>query len=77
VEYSTLPQGCILVAMEPRMDLEDLREQFPGWRIGSVWATAATGPDARRLWATRDGVTVTAWTAIELSQEIRREEQAS
>lgn len=59
-----------------RSDLDKLREQFPGWRFGTVWASAATGPDARRLWATRDGITITAWNAAELSLEIRREERA-
>jgi hypothetical protein len=34
----------------------------------------ATGPDARRLTATKDGVLLTAWTAAELARDIRREE---
>ena len=55
-------------------DLNRLREQFPTWRFGTVWATAATGPDQRRIWATRDAVTVTAWNAAELAQKVRREE---
>jgi hypothetical protein len=58
-------------------DLDSLREQFPGWRFGSVWATAATGPDQRRLWASRDGVMITAWNAAELAQDIRREQNTS
>jgi hypothetical protein len=62
--------------MDKRSDLDELREQFPGWRFGSVWATAASGPDARRLWATRDGITVTGWSAAALAEDIRREEQA-
>ena len=52
-----------------------LRREHPGWQIGTVWATAATGPDARRLTATKDGVLLTAWTAAELARDIRREEQ--
>jgi hypothetical protein len=60
-----------------RSDLDELREQFPGWRFGSVWATAASGPDARRVWATRDGITVTAWSAAALAEDVRREEQAA
>ncbi len=56
-------------------DLDRLRAQFPGWRFGTVWATAASGPDQRRLWASRDGVTITAWNAAELAQDIRREER--
>jgi hypothetical protein len=35
----------------------------------------ATGPDARRLTATKDGVLLTAWTAAELARDIRWEEQ--
>jgi hypothetical protein len=58
-------------------DLQQLREEFPGWRIGSVWATAASGPDVRRLWASRDGITVSAWNAAELAADIRREEPSS
>jgi hypothetical protein len=61
--------------MDYRTDFDDLREQFPEWQIGTVWATAASGPDARRLTACRDGVLLTAWTAAELARDIRREEQ--
>jgi hypothetical protein len=60
-----------------RSDLDELRERFPEWRFGTVWASAATGPDARRLWATRDSITLTAWNAAELFLEISREERAS
>jgi hypothetical protein len=56
-------------------DVARLRREHPGWQIGTVWATAATGPDARRLTATREGVLLTAWTAAELARDIRREEQ--
>jgi hypothetical protein len=61
--------------MDHRTDLDDLHEQFPGWQFGTVWASAATGPDARRLTATKDGILLTAWTAAELARDIRREEQ--
>lgn len=54
-------------------DTDKLREEFPGWRIGSVWASAASGPDARRLYAAKDGRRITAWTAGELAADIRRE----
>ena len=57
-------------------DLTKLRRDHPTWKIGSVWASAASGPDARRLWASRDGVRLSAWTAAELAREIGREEQA-
>jgi len=38
---------------------------------------AASGPDVRRLWASRDGLLLTAWTAAELARDIWREEQAA
>jgi hypothetical protein len=55
-------------------DLAKLRQEFPAWNFGSVWASAASGPDARRLWASRDDVLLTARTAAELAQDIRWEE---
>ena len=58
-------------------DLAKLREDYPGWNFGSVWATAASGPDARRLWASRDGMLLSAWTAAELASSINWEERAS
>jgi hypothetical protein len=54
-------------------DVRSLREQFPGWTFGTVWASAASGPDARRIWASKDGFLLSAWTAAELAAEIRRE----
>lgn len=55
-------------------DLDALRSEFPDWQFGSVWATAATGPDARRIWAYRSGIgLLTAWTAAELATSVRRE----
>ena len=60
-----------------RTDLDALRQDHPGWRIGSVWASAASGPDARRLYAAKDGRMITAWTAGELAASIRREEPDS
>ncbi len=58
-------------------DLSQLRAEYPAWRFGTVWATAASGPDQRRLWATRDGITVTAWNAAELRSQIAYEERQS
>lgn len=55
-------------------DIDRLRKQYPGWRIGSVWASAVSGPDKRRLTASRDGVLLTAWNEHELASKIRREE---
>ena len=56
-------------------DIERLREGHPLWRIGSVWASAASGPDSRRLTASRDGIQVHAWTAERLSACIAYEEE--
>ena len=55
-------------------DLDALRQDYPRWRFGSVWTSAASGPDVRRLYATKDGRLLTAWTAVELAAVIRREE---
>jgi hypothetical protein len=55
-------------------DLTKLREEFPAWQFGTVWPTAASGPDARRLWASRDGVLLSAWIAAELARDICWEE---
>jgi hypothetical protein len=55
-------------------DVDQLQRDHPKWLIGSVWASAASGPDARRLVAMRDGTQVHAWTAAELSRLIRHEE---
>ena len=57
--------------------MAELRENYPAWNFGSVWVTVASGPDIRWLWASRDGVLLTAWSAAELARDIRREEQAS
>ena len=54
-------------------DIARLREQFPSWTFGTVWATAASSPDVRRLLAMRDGILLSAWTAAELADDIRRE----
>ena len=58
-----------------RGDIERLREVHPLWRIGSVWASAASGPDSRRLTASRDGIQAHAWTAEQLSACISYEEE--
>jgi hypothetical protein len=56
-------------------DVARLREQFPDWAFGTVWASAASGPDARRIWAAKDGFLLSAWTAAELAAGIRRQAQ--
>ena len=56
-------------------DVDQLREEFSseGWRISTIWASASSGPDKRRLAASRDGVLLTAWSRWELVEKIRRE----
>jgi hypothetical protein len=51
-----------------------LRQEHPGWSFGTVWTTVNSGPDRRRIWASRNGVTLSAWTAAELSRDIKREQ---
>jgi hypothetical protein len=57
-------------------DLAALRAKYPAWRFGTVWATAASGPDRRRVWAVRDGILLSAWNSAELSMDIAREERS-
>jgi hypothetical protein len=60
-------------------DLARLRTAHPDWQITAVWATACSGPDARRLvayrYTDRRRVLLSAWTEAELRQKIRDEEQ--
>jgi hypothetical protein len=63
------------VAADIPDDIQRLRDQFPCWTFGTAWTAAASGPDARRLWAVRDGYLLSAWTASELASEIRRQVQ--
>lgn len=58
-------------------DIDRLQQDHPRWVIDSVWASAGSGPDARRLVAMRDGIQVHAWTAAELSRLISYEEAAN
>ena len=60
----------------PVNDIHQLQQDHPSWAIGSVWASAGNGPDARRLVAMRDGIQVHAWTAAQLSRLISYEEAA-
>jgi hypothetical protein len=55
--------------------LADLRAEFAGsgFTFGTVWASAGGRPDAKRLYASRDGVLITSWTAAELRRRLREE----
>jgi hypothetical protein len=59
----------------PRDDLTDLRTEFAGsgFRFGTIWASAGSGPDPRRLYARRGSVLLTAWNAAELRTKLRDE----
>ena len=57
-------------------DIAELQDQFPNWVISSVWCSAASKPDIRRLTARRGTILITAWNKTELASSIRREEQA-
>jgi hypothetical protein len=61
---------------EPAPDIGRLRAQHPLWTITATWATAASGPEHRRLAAVRQGVRVVAWTPAELSAQIEAREEA-
>jgi hypothetical protein len=62
------------VAEQPSDPISVLSKQYPSWRFGSVWASAASGPDKCRLTAYRDGVLLSAWNAAELAVKLRHEE---
>lgn len=61
-------------------DVTALQREHPDWLISTVWASAASGPDARRLMAYRcvdnRRILLTAWTSAELARNIRQEEQS-
>ena len=56
-------------------DLAGLRKEFEaaGFTFGSVWASAAAEPDARRLFASHGTLLITSWNAAELRMRIREE----
>jgi len=58
-----------------RDDLAGLRKEFEGsgFTFGSVWASAGSGPDARRLYASHGSLLLTAWNAAGLRIRIREE----
>jgi hypothetical protein len=58
----------------PESDVDRLRARYPGWAITATWTSAATGPDARRLTATRGCIRVDAWTESELARLLAAEE---
>jgi hypothetical protein len=58
-------------------DIDQLRALHPLWSFGSSWASANSGPDRRRLVASREGIQLHAWDAGELSRLIAAEEMAN
>lgn len=63
------------VIVQPSDPISALRDEYPSWQFGRVWATAASGPDKCRLTAYRDGVLLSAWNVPELAEKLRCEEQ--
>jgi len=59
-------------------DVTALQREHPDWQISSAWASAASGPDFRRLTAYRQvdhqRVLLSAWNAAELRMKIAQEE---
>jgi hypothetical protein len=66
--------GAAAVTGPTQDDLARLREEHPGWNFGTVWTTVNSGPDQRRIWASRNGILLSAWNAAELSRDIGREQ---
>lgn len=60
--------------MAPEEDIAQLRGLFPDWRFGTTWATLNTGPDQRRITASRNGVLIIGSDAYEVAWKIHREE---
>lgn len=56
-------------------DIDELQALFPDWQIGSVWASAAAGPDYRRLTARQGTTLITGWNKGEIIAGIHREER--
>lgn len=67
----------MLASMNPADDLTQLRDEFPGWRFGTVWATAASGPDRRRVWARNGDVLLSAWCAADLRAAVSAEQRCA
>ena len=66
--------GISAVTVPAQDDLARLREKHPGWTFESVWITANSGPDRRRIRGSRNGVILSAWNAADLSKDIKREQ---
>jgi hypothetical protein len=62
--------GDLVQASSQASDLDLLAATFPGWAFESQWVAAGTGPDQRRLWARKDDVSLSAWTADDLAAQV-------
>ena len=58
-------------------ELDELRQQYPGWSFGTVWTTAATGPDHRRVWGQQGSVLVTGRDAAAVREQIAHERETA
>lgn len=65
----------MLTNMNGENALTQLREEFPAWRFGTAWTTAASGPDRCRWWARCGDVLLSAWSAADLRAAVSAEQR--
>jgi hypothetical protein len=58
-------------------ELDELRQQYPGWQFGTVWTTAGSGPDHRRIWAQCETILLTGRDAAQVRQQIAHERETA
>ena len=54
-------------------DIDLLRAAFPSWSFGTIWISAASGPDQRRLMAIKGDAVLSAWRADDLAAMVTAE----
>jgi hypothetical protein len=60
---------------EGNSELARLRAEFPHWSFGIHWQAAASGPDARTVFATLGDLVVSDLTAEGLARQLRERER--
>lgn len=65
----------MLTGMNGTDGLAQLREEFPGWRFGTAWTTAASGPDRCLWWARKEDVFVSDWDMAGLRAAVIAEQR--
>jgi hypothetical protein len=64
----------MLTSMNGEDGLARLRAEFPSWRFGTAWTTAASGPDRCRWWARNEDAFLSAWSAAGLRAAVSAEQ---